>query len=182
MMSKPPAAEERRAEFDVLYQRHGREVWALAYARWMDADLAMDVAQETFLRLWKHWEAGEEVLQNPRAWLLRVARNLAEDYAKSSFRRNGTTPSPIMNGVRSRDLQPLEAMERNEAFAQVRATLEELPQADRDILTLRYALEYDAAKIAELLEINATAVHMRLSRARQRLADRLAAQGTTKIP
>jgi RNA polymerase sigma-70 factor (ECF subfamily) len=87
-----------------------------------------------------------------------------------------------MNGVSARDPVPLDNMERTELFAQIRATLEELPQGDRDILTLRYALEYDAAKIAELLEINATAVHMRLSRARQKLADKLTAQGTTAIP
>ena len=52
-----------------------------------------------------------------------------------------------------------------------------LAPADREILTLRYALEYDTNQIAELLEINPTAVHMRLSRARQRLAERLTAQG-----
>lgn len=154
----------------------------MAYARWMDADLALDIAQEAFLRLWKHWEAGEEKIENPRAWLLRVARNLAEDYAKSSFQRNGTTPPQLMNGVQARESMPLDSMERAEVFAQIRATLEELPQSDRDLLTLRYALDYDAAKIAELLEINATAVHMRLSRARQRLADRLTANGTTAIP
>ena len=89
MNAGPPPPAARPAEFESLYARHGREVWALAYARWMDADLALDIAQEAFLRLWKHWEAGEADLQNPRAWLLRVARNLAEDYAKSSFRRNG---------------------------------------------------------------------------------------------
>lgn len=154
----------------------------MAYARWMDADMALDIAQEAFLRIWKHWEDGADKIQNPRAWLLRVARNLAEDYSKSSFRRNGTTAPQLMNGVKSRDLQPLEAMERAEAFGRVRATLEELPQGDRDLLTLRYALDYDATQIADLLGINATAVHMRLSRARQRLADKLTAEGTTKIP
>jgi RNA polymerase sigma-70 factor (ECF subfamily) len=182
MKANLPAADQRRAEFEALYAKHSREVWAMAYARWMDADSALDIAQEAFLRLWKHWEAGEEDIQNPRAWLLRVARNLAEDYAKSSFRRNGTTPPQLMNGVQAKESVPLDSMERAEVFAQIRATLEELPQGDRDLLTLRYALDYDAAMIAELLEINATAVHMRLSRARQRLADRLTANGTTAIP
>jgi len=182
MKANPPAADRRRAEFETLYARHSREVWAMAYARWMDADLALDIAQECFLRLWRQWEAGDEEIQNPRAWLLRVARNLAEDYAKSSFRRNGTTPTQLLNGVRSREPVPLDQMEKAEAFAQIRVTLEELPQGDRELLTLRYALEYDAGHIAELLGINATAVHMRLSRARQRLADKLTAQGTTAIP
>lgn len=169
------------ADFASLYERHSREVWAIAYARRMDSDIAMDIAQEAFLRLWKQWEAGEKIL-NPRAWLLRVARNLAEDYAKSAFRRNGTTPPQLMNGVSSSELQPLELMEREETFGQLRETLAELPEADRDILTLRYALDYDATQIADLLGINVTAVHMRLSRARQRLADRLIAQGVKTLP
>src|SRR5207249_1736891 len=172
--SRRAAEDARRGEFDALYQRHSREVWALAYARWMDADTALDIVQEAFLRLWKQWEAGETIL-NPRAWLLRVARNLAEDYAKSSFRRNGTQPPQTMNGVRGREAMPLDTLEREETFGQLRKELEQMSPADREVLTLRYALDYDANEIAELLEINATAVHMRLSRARQRLAQRLTA-------
>jgi RNA polymerase sigma-70 factor (ECF subfamily) len=166
----------RREEFQALYDRHGREVWAIAYARWLDAETAMDIAQEAFLRLWKQVEAGEDI-QNPRAWLLRVARNLAEDHAKSSFRRNGTQPPEFMNGVRSGESAPLDKMEKDEEYARVRAVLTELPPADRDILTMRYALDYDATAIADALGIAVTAVHMRLSRARQRLADKLAPAG-----
>jgi RNA polymerase sigma-70 factor (ECF subfamily) len=177
----PPSPDLPRDEFEALYQRHGREVWALAYARWMNADTAMDITQEAFLRLWKQFETGENIL-NPRAWLLRVARNLAEDYAKSAFRRNGTSPPTTMNGVQARELQPLEHLEREETFAQLRTVLEELDRGDREILTLRYALDYETDEIAELLSIKATAVHMRLSRARQRLADRLKAQGVVKLP
>lgn len=170
-----------RASFDAVYQRYSREVWALAYARWMNADTAMDIMQETFLRLWKKWEEGEAIV-NPRAWLLRVARNLAEDYAKSAFRRNGTHPPQTMNGVMSRDASPLELLEKEETFAQLRLLLGDLAQADREILTLRYALDYHTSDIADMLGINATAVHMRLSRARQRLADRLKAQGVNHLP
>jgi RNA polymerase sigma-70 factor (ECF subfamily) len=176
-----PGAESRHADFEALYQRHSREVWALAYARWMNADTAMDITQEAFLRLWKQGEAGEEIL-NPRAWLLRVARNLAEDYAKSAFRRNGTHPPQTMNGVRSLDPAPLERLEREETFGQLRNILETLSPDDREILTLRYALDYDTTQIADVLAIKATAVHMRLSRARQRVAERLKAQGVGHLP
>ncbi len=170
-----------REEFERLYEKHSREVWALAYARWMNADLAMDVAQEAFLRLWKQWENGEEI-HNPRAWLLRVARNLAEDYAKSAFRRNGTQPPQTMNGVQAEALLPLELLEREETFGQLREVMEQLSKADREILTFRYALDYDTEVIAQLLDIKPTAVHMRLSRARQRLAEQLKAQGVGNAP
>ena len=147
----------------------------------MNADTAMDVAQEAFLRLWKQWEDGEVIL-NPRAWLLRVARNLAEDHAKSAFRRNGTHPPQTMNGVQGHEPLPLESLEREETFGQLREVLAQLQQTDREILTLRYALDYNTDAIAETLGINGTAVHMRLSRARQRLADQLRANGIHHAP
>jgi RNA polymerase sigma-70 factor (ECF subfamily) len=167
------AIQER---FDNLYATHQKEVWALAYARWMDADSALDITQEAFLRLWKQMEGGERI-QNPRAWLLRVARNLAEDHAKSAFRKNGTQPPELLNGLRANGMAPLEKLERDERFSRIRELLDDLSVGDREILTLRYALEYDAPTIAETLGIAVTAVHMRLSRARQRLAERLTSLG-----
>jgi RNA polymerase sigma-70 factor (ECF subfamily) len=165
---------KRLAEFEALYQRHAQEVWALAYARWLNADTAYDLTQETFLRFWRQFAAGER-FENPRAWLLRVARNLAEDHGKSAFRKNGTSPPATMNGVRSKDLGPSADLERREDYDQLRRVLLELSEPDREILTLRYALDYETDKIAEVLAINSAAVHMRLSRARQRLAERLPA-------
>jgi RNA polymerase sigma-70 factor (ECF subfamily) len=180
-MKSRPKPDAHKADFEAVYERHSREVWALAYARWLSADVASDIMQEAFMRLWKQWLEGGEIL-NPRAWLLRVARNLAEDYAKSSFRRNGTQAPQTMNGVQARGTLPLERMEQDETFGQLRDEMEKLPQGDREVLTLRYALDYNANQIAEFLDINPTAVHMRLSRARQRLAERLSAQGVGKLP
>src|SRR5436309_1881156 len=134
MKLSPRTADPQRADFEALYARHSREVWALAYARWLNADVAQDIMQEAFLRLWKQWGEGEPIL-NPRAWLLRVARNLAEDHAKSAFRRNGTHPPQTMNGVRGHDPLPLDALEREETFTQLRGELEQLSPGDREILT-----------------------------------------------
>lgn len=172
MKPGPPSGGSRRTVFDGLYRQHQREVWALAYARHLDSELALDITQEAFLRLWKEWEKGE-VIDNPRAWLMRVARNLAEDYAKSAFHRNGTMPPQIMNGVKGPEWSPLEKLEREETSTQLHEVLAELTETDRQLLTLRYALDYEASAIAELLGITTTAVHMRLSRARQRVAERM---------
>ena len=172
MKFSPNQGSPRNAEFEDLYQRYSREVWALAYARWLHADVALDIMQETFLRLWKQWQDGLDII-NPRAWLLRVARNLAEDYAKSAFQRNGTQAPQSMNGVQARDRMPLDNMEHDETIGRLRKELDELAPTDREILTLRYGLDYSGNEIAEILSINPTAVHMRLSRARQRLAERL---------
>src|SRR5437762_6440912 len=149
-MKSRPKKPPHQADFEAIYERHSREVWALVYARWLNADLASDVMQEAFLRLWKQWQDGEPIL-NPRAWLLRVARNLAEDHAKSAFRRNGTHPPQTMNGVRSEEPMPLESLEREETFGRLRNELEQLAPPDREILTLRYGLDYNAQEIADIL-------------------------------
>src|SRR5262245_39816156 len=144
----PPAPASLGAEFEALYQGYSREFGALAYGRWRNADTALDITQEAFLRLGRQWETGEKIL-NPRAWLIRVARNLAEDHAKSAFRRNGTHPPQTMNGVQSHDPQPLESLEREETFTQLRGVLEQMSPPDREILTLRYGLDYNANEIAD---------------------------------
>src|SRR5262245_29909575 len=121
-MKSRPKKPPYQTEFEEVYQQHSREVWALVYARWLNADVALDIMQETFLRLWKQWQEGSDIV-NPRAWVLRVARNLAEDYAKSSFRRNGTQSPHTMNGVQGRQPLPLESMAREETFGQLRKEL-----------------------------------------------------------
>ena len=130
-MKSRPRKPPHQADFEEIYQRHSREVWALVYARWLNADVALDIMQETFLRLWKQWQEGSEIV-NPRAWVLRVARNLAEDHAKSSFRRNGTQPPQTMNGVQGQQPLPLERMARDETFGQLRKELQQLPASDRE--------------------------------------------------
>ena len=60
MKPSPRSARSRHADFEDLYKKYSREVWALAYARWMNADTALDIAQEAFLRLWKQMEGGKQ--------------------------------------------------------------------------------------------------------------------------
>jgi RNA polymerase sigma-70 factor (ECF subfamily) len=175
-------AKSDEADFQAIYDRYSREVWAVVYARWLQTDAAVDIMQETFLRYWKHCQSRAEPIREPRPWLLRVARNLAEDYRKNAFQRNGTWEPHEFNGVAGKSQQPIDSMEQQEAFARIREVVAGLPAADREILTLRYAMDYDAPEIAKILNLSVAAVHMRLSRARQKAAETLEAEGLTKVP
>lgn len=176
MAARSRAEAQAYSDFNALYQQYGREVWSIVFARWLNAEIANDICQETFLRLWQQWQRGEQI-RNPRAWLLRVARNLAEDYGKSAFQRNGTQEPEYLATVSSSQPTPAEHLQKLEAMQLVRRFLQELAPADREILTLRYGLEYPIERIAQTLGVNISAVHMRLTRARQRLAARLAQTG-----
>jgi RNA polymerase sigma-70 factor, ECF subfamily len=173
--ARPGPPRPSPTDFNALYERHSRELWAATYARCLDANSALDIAQEAFLRLWQQWRSGQKIL-NPRGWLLRVARNLAEDQAKSCFRRNGTHSPQQMDEIGKQGPLPAELLERQETFARLREVLGQMSEADRRILTMRYALECSPREIARQFAVNPSAIHMRLSRARQRLGRLLVAQ------
>jgi RNA polymerase sigma-70 factor (ECF subfamily) len=175
-------ARSDEADFQAIYDRYSREVWAVVYARWLQGDAAVDIMQETFLRYWKHCRSGGDPIREPRPWLLRVARNLAEDYRKNAFQRNGTCEPHEFNGIAGKAQRPIDSMEQQEAFARIREVVAALPSADREILTLRYAMDCEAPEIAEILGLSVAAVHMRLSRARHKAAATLEAEGLTKVP
>lgn len=175
------AGGDPRTAYERLYSEFAAEVWAVAYARRCDADAARDVMQEAFLRLWRLIHSGTPP-ESPRGWLVRVARNLADDRSRSSFQRHGTRPPEDLRGLADAGRPPADTMARQATFAIVREELRSLPADDRELLTFRYALEYDIPRIARLFGISVGAVHMRLTRARQRLAERLARRDIAESP
>jgi RNA polymerase sigma-70 factor (ECF subfamily) len=179
--ARPPSGQQtdaRKAMFETWYQRHSQVVRTQVYGLCLDAEITLDITQEAFLRLWRQIQ-NAKVIRQPRSWLVRVARNLMLDLMRSSFHRHGTAPRQRLEAVCVDTTLPLESLECEEAFCQVRAALEELPVADREILTLRYNLEYTPGQIAGLLGLTLPATRLRLCRARRRLAKRLAAAETS---
>lgn len=120
-----------------------------------DPDMAQDIAQEAFLRLYVHMgRTGEE----PRvAWLFTVAKNLAHD-----ARRRTRPSAPVA------DLPDPNA-DRGLLAATVRDALDRLKPEDRECLYLFYYAELPTDAIAAHLKLPAATVRTRLRRARQRL-------------
>ncbi len=162
---------QKHADIEAIRQAHGGDLWAVAWTSCKDKHTADDIVQESFLRLWKQWASGEQI-DDPRAWVMRVARNLAEDYRKSAYRRNGTSPPHEMSDIQSDEPSPLEAAVHNEDLARLREAMATLPDIDQQLL-LRQA---NGSTCAELgLEFGRTpkAIREKLARARKRLRDRL---------
>jgi RNA polymerase sigma factor (sigma-70 family) len=63
-------------------RRFQRRVYGLAWTIVRDDDLADDVAQETFVRAWRHAAGYDARRGRVAAWLLTIARNLAIDRAR----------------------------------------------------------------------------------------------------
>ena len=123
-------------------------------------ELAEDLTQEVFLRLWQT-PPGPEV-RAPRAWLFRVAHNLALD----ALRRPGagTLPEQLTDDGFAEDVHRRLDLE---------AALAGLPPRDREIVTLHWNGGLRFREIAEILELPLGTVLWRHSRAISALRTKL---------
>ena len=147
--------EVYQAVFPDLVRFLHRKVWDLERAR--------DLAQETFVR------ALRETPERPRAWLFRVASNLAKDEARTVIRRKRhLTLLRSEAATRAPALDPGEELAAREREGEVRRALEALTDRDRDVLLL-WDAGLDYSEIAEHTGLAVGAIGTTLSRARKRL-------------
>ncbi len=149
--------EVYRSSFEDLVRFLHRKVW--------DEEKARDLAQEVFVRALRHEP------ENPRAWLFRVATNLAHDEARTVLRRKrhlALLRSETEDEAKAPG--PDELFLAEEEWAQVRAALDALNPRDREVLLLWDAgLSY--REIAEVTDLASGAIGTTLARARRRLVE-----------
>jgi RNA polymerase sigma-70 factor (ECF subfamily) len=128
-----------------------------------DRDLAADLAQDAFVRLYRRGALPEL----PGAWLATCAMNLFRNARTTSARRRRLLT--VSRGEHAHSDAPVSAEDRSAAEAargRVRAALDRLPERDRHLLLLR-AEGFSYREIAEALELNEASVGTLLARARQ---------------
>lgn len=148
---------------------------ALAVRMLGDRMEAEDVAQETFVRVWKqapHWREGEARFDT---WLHRVALNLCYD----RLRMRRETPDDTLDeappeAADAAPAGPEAALEARQHGTRVRQALAALPARQREALVLTYYQELSNAETAGLMGITVDALESLLARARRNVRARLA--------
>ena len=157
-----------------LVDAHSGPLFRYAFRMVGERDAAEDVVQESFLRLWR--QAGRWRPDAPvRAWLFRVAGNLAIDTIRR--RRHTVEMEPdhadVAPGIESR------LWERAQV-GRAWQLVSELPERQRKALVLCRLEGMSMAETGEVLGCSVGAVESLLSRARNQLRSRLAAEN--RIP
>jgi RNA polymerase sigma-70 factor (ECF subfamily) len=175
-MSGDDAHEGRAASesfFDRLYADHRREIHAFLRGRAGDAETALDLLQETYLRVWRHLPKLREMPpQERRSWIFAVARNLITDDYRKSGARNAAAEEILRSPrlVVSRSENPQEKTERSEQLKALEDAIGRLPENLRVPLVMQALGEMTSERISETLGIPAGTVRYRISEARKRLA------------
>ena len=153
----------------MLVERHQEVAFRAAYLVTRDAHAAEDVAQESFVRAYRHLDSFRQG-DAFRPWLLRIVQNLALNEIRSRGRRTGLAARVGMFARRSEAPPHAEVVAADDASLLLRA-IDELPPDDRRVLHLRYYLELPEREIAAAIGKAPGTVKSRLHRASARLRD-----------
>lgn len=156
--------------FSVLVARYERMVKAVAYRMTGSATDAEDLAQETFVRAYRHLE-GYRGEASFRSWLGRVAINLCLDWAGRERRRD-SLHSAVALEVAEQTVAPagsVAAEETDEVAERVNAALLRLPPKQRAAMILTVHEELSHADAARVLGCSEATVSWRVFAARIKL-------------
>jgi RNA polymerase sigma factor (sigma-70 family) len=150
-------------------RRFQGRVYGLAVTILRDPDLADDVAQETFVRAWRHAGTYDPRRGRVATWLLTIARNLAIDHARV---RSATPMDPEIIASElalAREDAPVDIAESD----RVRQAVGSLPDDQRRALVLAMYAGRTAREISELDGVALGTVKTRIRAAMLKLRDAL---------
>jgi RNA polymerase sigma factor (sigma-70 family) len=152
-------------------RRHQRRVFGLALSIVSDAALAEDVAQEAFVRAWRHATTYDTRRGSVPAWLLTITRNLAIDAIR--LRRARPIDPDVIAGMRLEATgpgsQPAAAAEASADADRLRVALAILPEDQRRALVLAALCGRTAKEVSETEGIPLGTAKTRIRTGMQRL-------------
>jgi RNA polymerase sigma-70 factor, ECF subfamily len=167
-----------RNAFRMLVVRHQRLLFRFLGGFGLGQATAEDLAQETFLRAYRHLDDFDAAKASFSSWLCTIAKHLAMNEAARSRSRlphveiSETSPGtdPAVPAVTQ------ELLEKAESRARLRAELAKLPEPLRSAVVLAYMKELSMDDIAAVTGCSTGTVKSRIYRGKQML--RVALAGT----
>ena len=141
-----------------------------------DRSEAEDVAQETFIRVWKqagNWQSGAAKFDT---WLHKVALNLCYDRLRSHKDYSDEDAPELIDPA----LIPEQRLDKSQQGDLISIALAALPNRQREALVLQYYQELSNTDAADLMGVSVDALESLLSRARRNMRTLLAEQGVNK--
>lgn len=171
-----------RQAFSSLVESYTRPVFNLTYRMLGNSQEAEDAAQETFLRAWSRLEQYDSD-HKFSTWIFSIANH----YCIDRLRKRRTTQvsiddNPMLQNLEGDEPLPEHTTLRREQSSEIQILMGQLDPDYRTPLVLRYWENLSYEEIAASMALTVPAVKSRLFRARQRMADLLAAREVARTP
>jgi RNA polymerase sigma-70 factor (ECF subfamily) len=161
---------EDKDKLEQLYLTYRKELYYVAYQILKDYHDAEDVLQSAFIKLSKHLEkVGVIKCKKTRSYLVIIVRNLSIDRYNEKKRALPTDFTDESEDIPDNNSSLEDYMLHLELGKVLAEALSKLHSGYADILTLRYYYEYSNVEIAELINMSADNVSVKLNRAKAAL-------------
>ncbi len=162
--------------FLAAFDKYADALFRYACMRLSNRDRATDLTQDTFIKVWDHICAGNDI-SNWKAFLYRVLNNLIiDEYRRSKSDSLDTLlesdfgSGNVLLSVGSRR-EKEETLDDELLIEKVRALIPKLPENYRLALSLRYVDNLTPKEVAHVLGISENSASVRIHRAVARLRE-----------
>ena len=176
---------------ELLYERHARYAYALAYRVLHDVSAAEDVVQEAFLSVWRKAGSYQKQHGSVHSWISAIVHHRAIDVLRTAAYRESQWTKGTYGAENEQDVvgaqfiasQPdvWEQAWRSEQQRVIRAVLEELPAEQRLVIEQAYFGGYTHAEIAERWRIPLGTVKGRMRLGLQKMKHLLEERGINAL-
>lgn len=160
-----------------MYRLAFPKIYAYMRCQVSTADTAQELVSRVFFKAYKHWSSAPT---DPATipWVLRIARNTLIDYWRTDQRRAmASLPIDEVETLRAHSIDPEANCQQRQRRADIIRVLSDLPEAERELLSMKFLAHRTNREIAATLAISEAAVSMRLLRALRRLRKQLQDKG-----
>ena len=168
--------QELIVDFDALYDRFFDPIYRFVYRRVNDKETVQDIVSETFLKVYKNISKFE-----PRqgaslsSWIYTIAQNETFQY----YRKHKKETVHLEEDIQVQGKEDVEQdLNDKQLSARTKELLQYVGEEDREMIIMKYFDELKNTEIAEILNIKANNVGVRLHRALQKFKKILEAHNT----
>lgn len=130
---------------------------------------AEEIAQETFVRAWRHLDDYQSTKAAFSTWLFTIARNLAINEFSCKRSQHEFSPGDDLPDIASEEPEPVQILCLKQRRQHLQLALRQLSMQDRSVIGLTYVDELSMVDIARIEGCSLEAVKTRLHRAKDKL-------------
>ena len=151
-----------RKIFSQIYDKYIDKIYRFVFLKVNSEEIAQDLTSETFLRGWESFKNGNKI-ENPQAFLYRIARNLVIDH----YREKGRTQ--VVSAEFAPIVDPREDLEEKAILTsdvdRIKQVLVNLKEDYQNVIIWHYLDDLPIQEVAKMLDRTEEATRVLLSRA-----------------
>ena len=155
--------------FNILVNKYELMILKFVYNMIKDREASEDIAQEVFITVYNKLYLYNSNYKFSN-WVLQIARNKCIDYIRK-YKRVYEANLEDVKDLATSEMSPEQVAEFKETKDLVLKFINSLNDVDKQILALRYTEEKTFTDIAEILDMNESAVKRRYYKARDKFKE-----------